>query len=110
MRTVGATPEAVGGTSDHVHLLIGLRATHRLSDLMRDIKQASSEWVHQTIGMPGFAWQEGYGAFSVAPSQRTIVSRYIANQLSHHRQRTFQEEYRRFLERAGVQVDERYLW
>ncbi|MCC7375855.1 MAG: IS200/IS605 family transposase [Verrucomicrobiales bacterium] len=109
-RTAGAVPDAVGGTSDHVHLLVGFRATHRLSDLVRDIKQASSEWVHGTIGFGTFAWQEGYGAFTVSPSQRPTVRNYVANQLEHHRKQSFQEEYRAFLERAKVAFDERYLW
>ena len=110
LRTADAVPDAVGGTSDHVHLLVGLRATHRLSDLVRDVKQASSQWIHQTIRLPTFSWQEGYGAFSVSPSQCATVRRYIANQPEHHRKKTFQEEYREFLARAGVPVDERYLW
>jgi putative transposase len=110
IRSAEAIPDAIGGTSDHVHLLVGLRATHRLSDLVRDIKQASSEWVHQAIKLAPFAWQEGYGAFSVSPSQRLTVRAYIANQPEHHRKRTFQEEYREFLVRANVTFDEWYLW
>lgn len=110
VRTAGAVPDAVGGTSDHVHLLVGLRATHRLSDLVGDIKQTSSEWVHEAIGLATFSWQEGYGAFSVSPSQRQTVRQYIANQLEHHRKRTFQEEYQAFLKRTNVAFDARYLW
>ncbi len=67
VRTAGCVPDAIGGTSDHIHCLMGLRATHRLSDVVRDIKQTSSEWVHKTIGLAVFSWQEGYGAFSVSP-------------------------------------------
>jgi REP element-mobilizing transposase RayT len=56
-------PEAVGGVADHVHLLLGLRATHRLADVVRDLKRVSSSWVHETIGDKQFEWQDGYGAF-----------------------------------------------
>jgi REP-associated tyrosine transposase len=66
IRTADGIPESVGGVADHVHLLIGLRATHRLADVLREIKAVSSGWVHNEIGMRGFAWQEGYGKrFSV---------------------------------------------
>jgi putative transposase len=78
IRTAGGLAEAVGGVSDHVHILMGLRATHRLADVVRDIKTASSEWVHQEIKMAVFSWQEGYGAFTVSASQVGTVKRYIA--------------------------------
>jgi REP-associated tyrosine transposase len=68
-KTAECVPEAIGGTSDHVHLLIGIRATHRLADVIRDIKQASSRWVHQTIGLKCFGWQDGYGAFTAGASR-----------------------------------------
>ena len=97
IRTAGGVPEAVGGVSDHVHLLVGLRATHRLADVLRDIKSASSDWVHQEIKQAVFSWQEGYGAFTVSASQLGTVKKYIADQEKHHRKKTFQEEYREFL-------------
>ena len=109
-RTVSGVAEAIGGTHDHVHLLIRLRTTHCLADVLREIKHTSSQWVHETIGVKGFAWQEGYGAFTVSPSKTTAVSRYIARQEEHHRKRTFQEEYLEFLKESGVEYDERYLW
>ena len=110
VRTAGGVAESVGGTNDHVHLLIGLKATHRLADVLRDIKAASSNWVHQELGRPIFSWQDGYGAFTVSPSLRMTVRRYIENQEEHHRRKTFQEEYRALLERSGITFDERYLW
>lgn len=110
VRTAGAIPVCVGGTSDHVHLLIGIRATHRLADVLRDIKHASSKWVHQTIGVKTFGWQDGYGAFTVGASQIAAVSEYIGNQVENHWKRTFQEEYVMFLERYRVEYDKRYLW
>jgi putative transposase len=100
-RTIEVFPEAVGGVADHVHLLLGLRATHRLADVMRDVKRVSSAWVHQTIGDKAFAWQDGYGAFTVSASLLETVKNYIAQQEEHHRRRTFQEEYVELLRLTG---------
>ena len=110
VRNVNGVPEAMGGIADHVHLLIGLRATACLADVVRDVKAVSSRWVHEEIGERSFAWQEGYGAFTVSASQRGIVCEYIARQEEHHRKRTFQEEYRELLKRSGVDHDERFIW
>ena len=107
---LGGVPEAIGGVADHVHLLLGLRATHALADVLREVKAVSSRWVHDEIGVPAFQWQEGYGKFTVGAPQRAEVRHYIARQEEHHRTRTFQEEYVEFLRRAGVEYDERYLW
>jgi putative transposase len=109
-RNAGTVPEAVGGVADHVHLLLGLPATARLADVVRDIKAVSSKWVHDETGDRAFAWQEGYGAFTVSPSNRETVRGYIARQEEHHRKRTFQGEYLELLQRCGVVFDERYLW
>jgi len=109
-KTAECVPEAIGGTSDHVHLLIGIRATHRLADVIRDIKQASSRWVHQTIGLKCFGWQDGYGAFTVGASQIDQVKHYIRNQAEHHRKRTFQDEYLEYLNRYRIDYDEKYVW
>ncbi len=110
VRNVDGVPEAVGGVADHAHLLLGLRATARLAEVVRDVKAVSSRWVHEQIGDRAFAWQEGYGAFTVGAAQRETVRGYIARQEEHHRQRTFQEEYLELLQRSGVEYDERYLW
>ena len=110
VRNLNGIPEAIGGVEDHVHLLIGLRASHCLSDVVRDVKAASSRWCHEEIGVAFFAWQEGYGAFTVSASQRESVREYIGQQDEHHRKRSFQEEYLDFLQRCGVSYDERYLW
>jgi REP element-mobilizing transposase RayT len=109
IRTADGIAESIGGASDHVHLLIGLRATHRLADVLRELKAVSSGWVHHEIGLRGFARQEGYGAFTVSASQREAVRRYIERQEDHHRTRTFREEYLELLQRSGVEFDERYL-
>jgi len=110
VRTLGGVPEVVGGTADHVHMLVGLRATHCLADVLREMKRSSSQWVHESIGLAEFSWQEGYGAFTVSASRIASVKQYILKQEEHHRKRTFQEEYVEFLRRSGVEYDERYLW
>ena len=101
--------EGTGGTADHVHLLVGLKSTHCLADFMRELKKASSAWVHDEIGVAEFAWQEGYGAFTVSPTARKGVKSYIANQDEHHRTKSFREEFIEFLEQAGVKFEPRYL-
>jgi REP element-mobilizing transposase RayT len=92
IRTLNGVPEAVNGMADHVHLLVGLRATHTLADVLRETKSVSSAWVHEDVGVRSFAWQEGYGAFTVSPSQLENVRAYIQQQEEHHRTRTFREE------------------
>ena len=109
IRTLDGVPEAVGGVADHVHLLVGLRATHTLADVLRETKSVSSAWVHEDVEVRPFAWQEGYGAFTVSPSQLENVRAYIQEQEEHHRRRTFREEYLALLQRSGVAFDERYL-
>lgn len=110
VRTADGIPEAIGGPADHVHLLVGLRATHSLAPFVQDIKQTSSRWIHETIGVKNFAWQPGYGAFTVSVSNRDAVKEYIAHQVEHHRTKTFQEEYLAFLKKHDVEYDEKYLW
>ena len=110
VRNVEGVPIMIGGIAEHVHLLIGLRATARLSDVVRDLKAVSLRWVHEEVGERGFSWQEGYGAFSVSASQLVLVSDYIAKQQEHHQKRIFKEEYLELLVRSGVEYDERYLW
>jgi putative transposase len=109
-KTLDVIPEAVGGVADHVHMLIGIRATHQLSEVMRDIKRMSSAWVHQTVGQRDFQWQDGYGAFTVSASLLETVKNYIAHQEEHHRKKTFREEYVELLKLSGVEYDESYLW
>ena len=106
---LGGVAQSVGGVADHVHLLVGLKATHCLADFMRELKKQSSVWVHTEVGAPGFAWQEGYAAFTVSPNSRSGVRGYIENQEEHHRQKSFREELMELLQRAGVEYDERYL-
>jgi putative transposase len=107
---LGGVSETIGGVEDHVHLLVGLRATHRLADILKDLKSSSSKWVHEELKKPLFSWQEGYGAFTVSASQIKAVKNYIANQEERHRKKTFQEEYLEFLKQSGLEYDERHLW
>ena len=106
---LGASSEGVGGTADHIHLLVSLKSTHCLADFMRELKKASSSWVRGEIGQSKFGWQEGYGAFTVSPTACEAVKKYIRNQEEHHRTKTFREEFVEFLEQAGVEFDPRYL-
>lgn len=109
VRTLGGVSLRVGGTEDHVHLLLGAKPAHAPADLVREIKKATTGWVHASFDRK-FAWQEGYGAFTVSRSIVDSVARYIDTQEEHHRKRTFQEEYLAFLEELGVEYDPKYLW
>lgn len=102
---------AINGMPDHLHILIGLRPTQSLSDLMQDVKGSSSKWINQKRFTKGkFSWQEGFGAFSYGKSQITQVIDYIKNQELHHEKRTFLEEYKDFLEKFEVDFDQRFIF
>jgi putative transposase len=106
-----ALPMAINGAADHVHLLIDAPKTMSLSDFMRTLKTNSSKWVHdEWPGRSAFAWQTGYGAFSVSFSKKDEVAAYIQRQEEHHKTFSFQEEYLAFLKRHAIQFDERYVW
>jgi REP element-mobilizing transposase RayT len=109
IRGLGGFPQEVGGVADHVHLLVGLKATHCLADVMRELKKASSAWVHDELGILGLAWQEGYAAFTVSATAREAVRSYIARQEEHHRVRSFREEVVEMLEKAGITYDPKFL-
>ena len=110
IRSMNGIAHAVGGTGDHIHIEAGLRATHCLADVMREIKSESSRWIHEELRMAGFTWQEGYGAFTFAAPDLEAVRTYVLNQEEHHRVKTFQEEYMAMLRRGMVEYDERFLW
>ena len=101
---------AANTVPDHIHLLISLPATLAVADLLRLVKTNSSKWVHDTWPGREFAWQTGYGAFSVSESNKDRVGRYIAEQEEHHRTVTFQEEFLVFLRKHRIEYDERYPW
>jgi len=101
----------VGGVEDHVHLFFGLSRTRTVADVVETVKTSSSKWIKTKGAEFGdFRWQSGYGAFSVSQSDADAVVAYIRNQAQHHRKMTFQDEYRRLLERYQVAFDERYVW
>ncbi len=101
----------VGGTSDHVHLAVRLSRTTTIAELVEELKTSSSRWIKmQRPELRRFAWQRGYGAFSVAPHELKALVAYVENQEEHHRARTFQEEYLALLKEYGLPFDERYLW
>ena len=100
-----------GSVPDHIHLLIAHPPTASPSELVREIKTGSSKWLKtQDSRFGGFHWQGGYGLFSVSPGHRRSVEAYLGNQAEHHRRVSFQEEYRRLLDRYGVAYDERFVW
>jgi len=101
---------AAGGTADHVHLLASIHPSVSVADMLRKVKTNSSKWIHETFPQhKEFAWQEGYGGFSVSQSNVEQVRRYIEQQEEHHRRVTFEEEFVEFLERHGIPYDQRYL-
>ena len=101
----------VGGYSDHIHILCMLSKKIPLMKLIEELKLHSSKWIKtKGVGYENFYWQDGYGAFSVTPSEITTVITYITNQHEHHRKKTFQDEYRAFLNKYNVEYDERYVW
>jgi putative transposase len=111
LRELDATPIAVGGTADHVHLLTRLPANLALADCLRIVKANSSRWVKERWPQQRkFAWQGGYGAFSVSESRRAAVIRYIRDQAQHHRRISFQDEFLALLKNHRVEFDERHIW
>jgi len=101
----------IGGRPDHVHLALALRPTQCVSDALQLLKGGSSKWIKASLPkMRGFAWQDGYGAFTVSKSSLPEVVSYIQNQPEHHRVKTFKEEFLSFLIRHEIEYDEKYLW
>ncbi len=110
VREQGGRLLGAGGTLDHVHLLMSLHPQRSLSDVLRELKAGSSRWVHETQpDKMEFAWQDGYGAFSVSQSNLDQVKAYISKQDEHHRRKSYQEEFVEFLRRHDIPYDERYV-
>ena len=111
VRSYGGSYVVVGGMTDHVHLLFDVGKKHSPLQFVEQVKRESSKFI-KTLGpeYSEFYWQRGYGMFSVSPTHLTAAERYVKNQEEHHRMKTFQEEYREFLERYGIEYDERYVW
>jgi REP element-mobilizing transposase RayT len=101
----------INSVDDHVHILFDLSRTVTLAQVVEDVKKSSSKWIKtKSPGLEKFAWQAGYGAFSVSASNAPAVANYIRNQQEHHRKKTFQDEYREFLAKHEIDHDERYVW
>jgi REP element-mobilizing transposase RayT len=109
LRNLQSPSIIIGGAEDHIHILSSLSKNVALSELIGRIKGSSSKRLKEK-GIHGFAWQNGYGAFSVSESQVAAVTAYIANQAEHHRQFSFQDEVRQLLKRHHTAFDERYVW
>ena len=100
---------AVGGTENHVHILLSLPATIPLAKAMQLLKGGSSKWMNDT-GDGNFAWQEGYGAFTVGISQQANTTAYINSQADHHSKRGFEDEFLAFLKKHEIEYDPKYVW
>ena len=104
-------PIIINGTLNHVHILCVMSKNIALAKLVEEIKRHSSRWIKTVDGYyKTFAWQGGYGGFSVSPSVHDKTKRYIENQQEHHKEISFQEEYLSFLKEYGIEYDEKYLW
>ncbi|HVZ41704.1 MAG TPA: IS200/IS605 family transposase [Candidatus Kapabacteria bacterium] len=102
---------AIGGMPDHLHLLVNISKEKSVAEILRIVKANSSRWIHQTFPEQStFAWQSGYGAFTVSPLNVTSIKRYILTQREHHRTMMFQEEFQQFLEHYRIPYNGRYLW
>ena len=111
IRDEGGVALCIGGVEDHVHILARLRQDKAISAVIGAIKANSSGWIHKRADFPpGFAWQKGYGAFSVSESQEPILRRYLQNQERHHARTTYQREFVTLLKKHRITYDERYIW
>lgn len=108
---LGCPAHKIGGADDHVHIACSLSRTVEISKLLATIKANSSRWIKSKgPRFEHFAWQNGYGAFSVGQSQLEPLRMYIAGQREHHRRESFQDEFRKLLAKYQVEYDERYVW
>ncbi|MFP4165580.1 MAG: IS200/IS605 family transposase [Opitutales bacterium] len=111
LNDLGARLLAIGGMPDHLHLIIRDSKTVADVRMIKELKGGSSNWINSTAETAGkFAWQAGYGWFSVSPKDLDAARAYVAQQKAHHQKASFQDEYRKFLKQYGVEYDERYVW
>ena len=111
LREKNAKLISAGGMPDHIHLYVSIPSTVTLAAIVGGMKANSSRWIHETFPKQrAFAWQKGYGAFSVSKSGEERLLEYIRTQEEHHRSRGFKEEYMSFLKHYSVEYDENYLW
>jgi putative transposase len=104
-----AQSHGVGGTADHVHLLVELTGIHRIADFMRELKKSSTAWIRENTPCASFAWQEGYAALTVSASAVDEVRTYIQRQEHHHLHRDYRDEVLTLLRCSGIKMDERYF-
>ena len=109
VRDLGASPVAINGMPDHVHLLIRTSKSIADMDFIRQVKGGSSKWLNER-GEKGFRWQAGYGWFGVSARNLAQARSYVEQQKEHHKVLSFQDDFRQFLVRYGVEYDERYVW
>lgn len=111
LKEIGCHPIIINSMDEHIHLLFDLGRTVAISQVVESLKTGSSKWLKtRDPKLAHFAWQSGYGAFAVSESNVPAVLEYIRDQAEHHQTRTFQDEYRVFLERHGLTYDEKYVW
>lgn len=111
VREIRGVARVINGTEDHVHMLASLPADISVAECLRLVKTNSSRWIHEKFAHHrSFAWQTGYGAFSVSTSNEKQVAKYIQDQERHHRRMTFEEEFIALLRKHGIAFDERFLW
>ena len=111
VRNANGVAIIVNGTADLVHILARLRQDQAISDILRNIKASTSGWIHRTFpDLATFAWQVGYGAFTVSASQIEKARLYIINQENHHKTMSFTEEFVALLDAHGIEYDAKYLW
>ena len=109
--SMGHKSLAVNGMADHIHILVGLNPVMSVSELAKELKRSSSNFINSKNWMPGkFQWQTGYGAFSYSKSQIDQVIKYIWNQKMHHQKRSFKEEYHKFLQESGIDYNPDFLF
>jgi len=107
----GANLLKIGGTENHVHIVVRLKPTYSIPDILKHIKANSSKWINDRQKIHGrFSWQAGYGIFSISESQLPHTIEYVGNQKQHHQRISFKEEFVGFLEKNGIQYDKKYLW
>ena len=111
VRNKGQKLLAINGMPDHIHIFIGMKPSCCLSDLVREVKKSSSEFIKEKrFTKFKFNWQEGYGAFSYGHSQIDTVAKYVMNQKEHHKKQTFKEEYLSFLKKFEIEFKDEYLF
>ena len=109
MVTIATQTLVINSVPDHIHILCQLSKNLAACKLVEEVKTSSSKWM-KSAGIPEFAWQNGYGVFSVSQSNVNAVREYIEGQAEHHKQRDFKDEFREFCKRYNVAIDERYVW